>query len=285
MNQKGISMVQVVIAGAMAAGIGLYIAKMSQTASLSASGFRQQMAIEFIKRKVREAMKDTDACTATLKKLTNTSTAFSGDSVSYGNTNPQAGDEMDRIIYKNVKGEPSTLFAKDQVYDSVEITNITLDDHDALGIDTSDEGLEYIVINFTKNRGVGRSFGAENIEYRFPIDVNRDGNNFVSCADLEYTNMKKDICQGFGAVYDEDNDTCDIIGLDNGVIGCPPGSIFRGIQISSVDDEDPDVVQALGQGVTRRAIYLPLCETLTGSYNYGTGAYPSQADLEDLLVE
>lgn len=273
MNQKGISIVQVVIAGALAAGIGLYIAKMSQTAQKSARGFRQQMAIEFMKREIKEAMKDTDACTATLRNLASNATDFGCEDDNCVEQNSViAGHQINRIIYKSFAGDPITLFEKNVDYDSVEISSIVLDDTDAVGDTPTDSSKEFLKITLLRK---GPSFGARDSILTVPVHVNRSesGNVFQTCANSEYVDMKKDICQGFGATYDDDNDTCDIVGLDDGYIGCPPGELFRGIQIDSVEDTSGQANMGLN-GFNRRAIYKAICENATAN---------PQQDLVDLV--
>lgn len=66
MNQRGTSLIQVTIAAAMAAGIGLFLAKMSDNASKSTSGFRQKMAYNMMKKEIEEAMSDKASCFNTL---------------------------------------------------------------------------------------------------------------------------------------------------------------------------------------------------------------------------
>lgn len=236
MNQKGISLVQTVIAGAMAAGIGLYIAKMSQTASRSAETFRKKIAIEFMKKDIRDIMQRNENCSAT---LTNAGTASAVAQANYSNIVP--GHAVERISYTDSDNNVQPLYEKGISYEGVEITDITVTDkeYDAAAA-VGDANVLFLRIQFDKDRGTQNTFGASQTYFTVRLYVERDSSgDFTTCASDAAYDIKRDICNGLGASFKEDG-TCDIIGIV-GAIGCPANRAFRGIQINTVLDIPPGV--------------------------------------------
>lgn len=230
MNQKGISLVQVVIAGGIAAGIGLYIAKMSQTASKSAETFRQKIAMTFIKAEMRDVLRVSDNC---VKTLTNS------------DLNPLAGagDQVDAVVSRTPSNTWHTLYERHALneitYDGVAIQNMMLTDQipAAGGVMSAQvDGRYWLQVTYDKSiiGGGRRTFGAQQMVDYIPLVVSRDDNdNITSCGTDTAQQLVNQMCTGLGATYDENSGDCVIVGMENYFIGCDAYRAFRGIKIVS----------------------------------------------------
>lgn len=230
MNQRGISLVQVTIAAALAAGIGLFLARMADNASKSASGFRQKMAYNMMKREIEDTMGDEVSCfntlTANADRITDPQPVLGSiTQINFFNRAVQP-DGGNITLYETTNGA---------LYEGLRIESIALVDN-MIG-EAAVPGTEYLRLTIKSGRSdlsttnANRGFYVGVRDMFIKLHTVYDGANLVSCSSSRVVETVKQICNGYGAVYDEETKRCDIIGIDGLTTDCGSRGGVRRIQI------------------------------------------------------
>lgn len=155
-NQKGVSLVQVLIAAALMGGLALVLAKMGQNQSKLQRGAYESMDAISLRQQIQSTLQDTQACTNTLRCI-------------------QISPQQQNVEITNIRSRDNIIkFEADQTYGSTTIESMNLTRE---GTDPRDVVIE---VHLSKP---GLGFGGKTRTERFPITANFSEDNIIaSCA-------------------------------------------------------------------------------------------------------
>lgn len=150
-NQKGMSLIAVMIMGSLVAGMGIYIAKMSQVSNQVTTTAKNNLDLNTVTNTVTNALLKRSVCTELLK-------------------DQELGYEMDKLS----AGGADLLEVDEPVPGSAYITKRIQ------FIQDSDNSQYFIAAHFEKKDG-DKSVGGKTIARRFPVSVTFDGSKVSGC--------------------------------------------------------------------------------------------------------